>query len=243
MNLGELINIKTLEDINDNFNIAEKHTRYTTEIKLFSCIQQGDIDKLISEIKNINMLIVAGKLSDSNIMQYKYLAVSAITLATRYAIQGGLNEKTAYDFSDRVIMTVDSFNSKDKILNLLANEIIKLTNMVNASKLSPAQSPHVRKCICYINENIEKKITVSALSETCGISPDYLSQIFKEEIGEKLSAYIMKRKLESAKEMLLQNKSNAEICKALRFSSVSHFITAFKKHCNMTPSEWVNLTK
>lgn len=243
MNLGELINIKTLENISDNFNIAEKHTRYTTEIKLFSCIQQGDIDKLISEIKNINMLIVAGKLSDSNIMQYKYLAVSAITLATRYAIQGGLNEKTAYDFSDRVIMTVDSFNSKDKILNLLANEIIKLTNMVNASKLSPAQSPHVRKCICYINENIEKKITVSALSETCGISPDYLSQIFKEEIGENLSTYIMKRKLESAKEMLLQNKSNAEICKALRFSSVSHFITAFKKHCNMTPSEWVNLTK
>lgn len=243
MNLGELINIKTLENISDNFNIAEKHTRYTTEIKLFSCIQQGDIDKLISEIKNINMLIVAGKLSDSNIMQYKYLAVSAITLATRYAIQGGLNEKTAYDFSDRVIMTVDSFNSKDKILNLLANEIIKLTNMVNASKLSPAQSPHVRKCICYINENIEKKITVSALSEICGISPDYLSQIFKEEIGENLSTYIMKRKLESAKEMLLQNKSNAEICKALRFSSVSHFITAFKKHCNMTPSEWVNLTK
>lgn len=243
MNLGELINIKTLENISDNFNIAEKHTRYTTEIKLFSCIQQGDIDKLISEIKNINMLIVAGKLSDSNIMQYKYLAVSAITLATRYAIQGGLNEKTAYDFSDRVIMTVDSFNSKDKILNLLANEIIKLTNMVNASKLSPAQSPHVRKCICYINENIEKKITVSALSEICGISPDYLSQIFKEEIGEKLSAYIMKRRLESAKEMLLQNKSNAEICKALSFSSVSHFITAFKKHCNMTPSEWVNLTK
>lgn len=243
MNLGELINIKTLEDINDNFNISEKHTRYTTEIKLFSCIQQGNIDKLISEIKNINMLIVAGKLSDSNIMQYKYLAVSAITLATRYAIQGGLNEKTSYDFSDRVIMTVDSFNSKDKILNLLANEIIKLTNMVNASKLSPTQSPHVRKCICYINENIEKKITVSALSEICGISPDYLSQIFKEEIGEKLSAYIMKRKLESAKEMLLQNKSNAEICKALSFSSVSHFITAFKKHCNMTPSEWVNLTK
>lgn len=243
MNLGELINIKTLENISDNFNIAEKHTRYTTEIKLFSCIQQGDIDKLISEIKNINMLIVAGKLSDSNIMQYKYLAVSAITLATRYAIQGGLNEKTAYDFSDRVIMTVDSFNSKDKILNLLANEIIKLTNMVNASKLSPAQSPHVRKCICYINENIEKKITVSALSEICGISPDYLSQIFKEEIGENLSTYIMKRKLESAKEMLLQNKSNAEICKTLRFSSVSHFITAFKKHCNMTPSEWVNLTK
>lgn len=243
MNLGELINIKTLENESDIFNITEKHTRYTTELKLFSCVQQGNAKKLIAEISNIQHSIVTGKLSENNIMQYKYLAVSTITLATRYAIQGGLNEKTAYDFSDRVIMTVDGFNSKDKILNFLANEIIKLTDMVSASKLSPAQSPHVRKCICYINENTDKKLTVSHLSEICNISPDYLSQIFKEEMGENLSTYIIKRKLETAKEMLLQNKSNAEICKALSFSSVSHFITAFKKHYNMTPTEWITLNK
>lgn len=243
MNFGELINIKTLENGCGDFDITEKHTRYTTELRLFSCIQQGDINRLLSEIKNINMLIVAGKLSDSDITQYKYLTVSSVTLATRYAIQGGLNEKTAYDFSDRVIMTVDSLNSKEDILNFLAKSIIELTEKVNASKLNPIQSPHIRKCICYINENIGEKITVSTLSEICNISPDYLSQIFKEEIGENLSAYIMKRKLEMSKEMLLTGKSNAEICKLFSFSSVSHFITAFKKYYGMTPSEWIILNK
>lgn len=241
MKLGELINIKTIEKDNPDFN--ERHTRYTTEIKLFSCVQQGNIEKLISEISNIEQSVVTGKLSNDDITQYKYLTVSTITLATRYAIQGGLNEKTAYDFSDNVIMTVDSLTSKDEVMNFLASKIIKLTNMVKESKLSPSQSPYVRKCICYINDNIDKKITVSSLSEICNISPDYLSQVFKDEMGENLSTYITKRKLETAKDMLTKGKSNNEICRYLGFSSVSHFITAFKKHYNMTPTEYLNLTK
>lgn len=243
MDIGELINIKTLEDEADICNQNERHTRYTTEIKIFSCVQQGDINKLIKELKNISALVVTGKLSNDSVMQYKYLAVSTITLATRYAIQGGLNEKEAYDFSDRVIMLVDGMSSKTKIISLLAKEIINLTNMVNKSKLKPSQSPHVRKCICYINENIGEKITVSMLSEFCNISPDYLSQIFKEEMGENLSTYITRRKLETAKDMIVQGKSNNEICETLGFSSVSHFITAFKRNYNMTPTEYFNLTK
>lgn len=243
MDIGELINIKTLEEESDVFDKNEKRTRYTTEIKIFSCVQQGDINKLIKELKNISALVVTGKLSNDSIMQYRYLAVSTITLATRYAIQGGLNEKEAYDFSDRVIMCVDGMNSRIKILNLLAKEIVNLTNMVNKSKLKPSQLPHIRKCICYINENLNEKLTVSMLSEICNISPDYLSQIFKEEMGENLSAYITRRKLETAKDMIVQGKSNQEICNALGFSSVSHFITAFKRNYNMTPTEYYNLSR
>ena len=242
MDIGELINIKTLEQ-SDSFDKNEKHTRYTTEIKIFSCVQKGDINKLIKELKNISALVVTGKLSNDSVMQYRYLAVSTITLATRYAIQGGLNEKEAYDFSDRVIMSVDSMNSRIKILNLLAKEIYNLTNMVNKSKLKPSQSPHIRKCICYINENMNEKLTVFKLSEICNISPDYLSQIFKEEMGENLSAYITRRKLETAKDMIVQGKSNQEICEALGFSSVSHFITAFKRNYHMTPTEYYNLSR
>lgn len=81
------------------------------------------------------------------------------------------------------------------------------------------------------------------LSEICNISSDYLSQIFKEEMGENLSSYITRRKLETAKDMIVQGKSNQEICEALGFSSVSHFITAFKRNYHMTPTEYFNLSK
>lgn len=236
MDLGKLITIKTVSD-----DIPQ--TRYNTELKIFSCVQLGDLDRLIAEIAKINSTVVVGNISENPVMQYKYLAVSAVTLATRYAIQGGLNEKTAYDYSDKSIMKIDSTNSVGEILNFLANDIITLTKMVRESKIKPKQSPHIKKCVIYINENIGKKITVRTLAENCGISPDYLSQIFKEEMGDNLSSYILTRKLEYSKELIAKGKSNKEICNLLKFSSPSYFVTVFKRKYSMTPSEYKSMLK
>ena len=236
MDIGKLITIKTVSD-------DSPQTRYNTELKIFSCVQLGDLDQLMAEIAKVNATIVAGNISDNPVTQYKYLAVSAITLATRYAIQGGLNEKTAYDYSDKAIMKTDSLTSAHEILNSLAYDIITLTNMVSENKLKPKQSPHIKKCVIYINDNIRQKITVKTLAEICGISPDYLSQIFKKEMGDNLSSYILTRKLEHSKELIAKGKSNREICETLNFSSPSYFVTAFKRKYHKTPSEYKLMLK
>lgn len=236
MNINELLTIKT---VNEN----EPQTRYTTELKLFSCVQQGDISKLIEEMGKIKATIVAGIMSSDSVMQYKYMAVSTITLAARYAIQGGLNEKFAYDFSDKFIMTVDSMTSSDEIINFLAGEIVKLTNMVKDSKQNPKQTPYVKKCISYINNNLNKRLSVNELANICGVSASHLSQIFKNEMGESVSVYIAKQKCEKAKTLIKQGMENKNIALILGYSSASHFTTAFKKLTNMTPSEYYKFTK
>lgn len=238
MNIGELVTVKTMGK-----NTLEKHTPYSAEIRLFSCVQQGDIDSLLMQIKNLDSLIVMGKMSDNELMQHKYMAVSTITLATRYAIQGGLNESKAYDFSDRVIEKIDSLTDKNEVLMCLGIEILKLTQDVKKNKKQPEFSPHIRNCIKYINENLCKKISVSAVADHCGISADYLSQIFKREIGENLSSYILRQKLEKAKNLLLNGVSSKEICIEVGFSSQAYFITLFKRYYNMTPSDYAKLSK
>ncbi len=241
MKLGELITIKSVKS-NAPFT-SEKHTPYSAEIRLFSCVQRGDIEALRAEFEGLSSLVVAGIMSNDETKQYKYLAVSAITLATRYAIQGGLGEKEAYDFSDRVIMLIDEKNCPEEIIFTLATEIASLTEKVKDSRKHMTGSPHISKCKRYINENISEKITVKELARECGISPDYLSQIFKQETGENLSTYITRRKLESAKAMISENISGKEIAKCLAFSSESHFITLFKKHYQMTPTEFAAMLK
>ncbi len=238
MNIGELVTVKTIEK-----NTLEKHTPYSAEIRLFSCVQQGDIDSLLIQIKNLDSLIVMGKMSDDDLMQHKYMAVSAITLATRYAIQGGLNETKAYEFSDRVIRTIDSLTDKNKIFMCLGIEIIRLTGDVKKNKKQPEFSPHIRNCIKYVNENLCEKISVSDVAGHCGISADYLSQIFKREIGENLGSYIVRQKLEKAKSLFLEGLSSKEICAVLGFSSQAYFVTLFKRYYKMTPSEYVKLAK
>ncbi len=236
MNIGELISIKKASD-------EVPQTRYNTELKIFTCVQLGDLERLMAEIGKVNATIVAGNISDNPVTQFKYLAVSAITLATRYAIQGGLSEKVAYDFSDKSIAKVDQMNSADDILASLAYDIVTLTKMVSENRLKPKQSPHIKKCVSYINEHIEDKLTVKSLAEICGITPDYLSQIFRREMGDNLSSYILTRKLEYSKELIATGMSNKEICETLKFSSPSYFVTAFKNKYQMTPSEYKTMLK
>ena len=77
------------------------HTPYKDEIRLFSCIKQGNLKKLIFEMTQLGIQnITVGQMSDDELKQQKYMAVSFITLATRYAIQGGMNENNAYSFSE-----------------------------------------------------------------------------------------------------------------------------------------------
>lgn len=240
MNLGELVTVKTIERKN---TLGEKPTPYNAEIRLLSCVQLGDIESLITQLKNLDSLIVMGRMSDDELTQHKYIAVSIITLATRYAIQGGLNENKAYKFSDRVIRTIDKFTDKNEILMCVGLEIEKLTQAVKKNKQQPEFSPHIRNCIKYINENLSEKISVTSAADYCGISADYLSQIFKKEIGENLSAYILRQKLEKAKTLLLKGMTSKEICIEVGFSSQAYFVTVFKRFYNMTPSEYMKITR
>lgn len=244
MNLNELFSIKIIptdisESIYKQRETQNFHTPYKDEIRLLSCIQQGNREKLLEELKN-NMPdgIFVGQMSENDIRQSKYMAVSTITLATRYAIQGGLDENEAYKFSDNFIRELDSLDSVQAVNIHIARKIWELTESVAENAARFGYSPHIRKCMMYINKNLNKKITVNELAEECKLSNDYLSHIFKKEVGESISSYILGQKLEAAKAMIFDGTDSGTICYTLGFSSQSYFISSFKKRFGITPGEY-----
>jgi hypothetical protein len=97
------------------------HTPYRDEVRLFSCLQRGDLKKLIYELGQIGIQnITVGQMSENDLQQQKYMAVSFITLATRYAIQGGLGESNAYAYSDDFIRRIDAATTKRTSLHAVA---------------------------------------------------------------------------------------------------------------------------
>ena len=71
------------------------------------------------------------------------------------------------------------------------------------------------------------------------MSRSRLSTRFKEETGENLSDYIMREKVEEAKQLLTYtDKSIAAISAYLAFSSQSHFTRQFKNITGRTPGEY-----
>lgn len=249
MNYDELMSIKVIPK-----DIAKSqskllvnnlyHTPYRDEIRLFSCIKQGDLKKLIFEMKKLGIQnITVGQMSEDELKQQKYMAVSFITLATRYAIMGGLSENIAYTYSDEFICNVDKANSKMKVNSLIVDAAIELTNKVSNHQKNLNYSPHIRKCVAYINKNLSEKITVNSVAQYCNISSDYLSHLFKEEMGVNLSSYITHQKLELSQTLLFEGYDSEKICYMLGFSSQSHFISLFKKEYGITPREYIAITK
>lgn len=220
---------------------AITHTAFETEIMFYSCIKNGESEKAE---KMMNLLlsqsVITGRLSDDPLRQMKYWAVCCITLATRYAISGGLDETTAYNYSDEVIYKIDNMKTPEEILLFLKSTCISLTDLVAKSKENAHYPSTIRKCIHFINANLHEKLTLETLSKVCGVSPDYLSALFKKTTGQTVTSYIKEKRLEAAKQMLQKKYATSEVAYYLGFCSESYFIKCFKEQYGITPKKYLS---
>lgn len=217
------------------------HTSYKHEKEFLSAISKGsrtDVKKFIA--KMITEGVTIGRMSDDNIRQMKYWAVSVITLITRAAISGGLDETTAYNFSDNCIFSIDKMTAIEDIIEYIIEKCIVLTNMVAESRENSVYPHSVKLCLHYINTHLHERLDVDTLANECSLSPDYLSFLFKKNIGINLSRYIRTQRLQASKEMLKENYSVSDTAYYLGFCSESYFIKCFKQEYGITPRAFKN---
>lgn len=108
-----------------------------------------------------------------------------------------------------------------------------ISNKIISSKITERD---LEKITVYINNNIEKVITVEELAEICNYSKFYFLKEFNKFTGITPYQYILKIKLEKSRE-LLQNKNMqiVDVAYMLGFSDQSHFSNSFKKYFGYPP--------
>lgn len=89
------------------------------------------------------------------------------------------------------------------------------------------------------SKRIDRKFNWSViLSEAMHYEYNYLSNLFSAVEGITLEQYIIRQKIERAKELLFYDELNlSEIADRLGYSSVAHLSGQFKKITGLTPSE------
>jgi AraC-like DNA-binding protein len=85
-------------------------------------------------------------------------------------------------------------------------------------------------------------LTIQKLAEKLSVPPNHLSQTINEKLGQTFSDFINSYRVEEAKRRLLDPASKhlsiLGIAEEVGFNSKSSFNAVFKKHTNMTPSEF-----
>ena len=102
------------------------------------------------------------------------------------------------------------------------------------SKIQPVTVRRVRE---FIDANLSQNLSVTELATEVGLSARQLCRSFKLSLGVPVHQYVMRRRIERAKE-LLRHMDATEVAMATGFSSSSHLSTLFKKVTGITPSAY-----
>ncbi|MDD6572202.1 MAG: response regulator [Thermoflexaceae bacterium] len=93
----------------------------------------------------------------------------------------------------------------------------------------------------YINEHITEKLTLNETASRFGITPNYLSQLFKKYNDIGFNEYITVSKINEAKKLLSEGCMKIyEISEALGFESSFYFSKVFKKYEGISPKDYIN---
>lgn len=217
-----------------------RHHRYVEEMKQYELMKAGDTAAIAESVRLWNSG-THGHVSDDPLRNAKYLFVTSVALATRFAIEGGMDEEDAYNAADLYIQDVDRCSSVEQVASMHTDMMSFFTwAMADISQTAPhVESKPVVDCLDYIHYHLHERITVPMLAEHVNLNPTYLSELFVKEMGEPISRYITGKRMEAAENMLrYSNYSIADIADILAYRSQSHFTTVFKAQTGMTPGEY-----
>lgn len=136
---------------------------------------------------------------------------------------------------DRAIMLLSllnklSISQHDNLLTHHAHQQVRLKAFAKTQDI-----------LSFINQNFNKKLTVSEVAENFYMSTSHFSRFFQSQTNTTFSQHITNLRIEKACHMLLHTELPiTQISQEIGFDSISSFNRAFSKQVNLTPSKYRN---
>jgi AraC-like DNA-binding protein len=95
----------------------------------------------------------------------------------------------------------------------------------------------VRQTMDIVSDEIDRELSLHAVADRLHLNSSYLSRRFKREIGLSFSDYVLEKKMELAKELLLTGLTVSTAAERIGFKDASYFTRVFRKYWGVTPGE------
>jgi len=95
------------------------------------------------------------------------------------------------------------------------------------------------KAIIYVEENLDKKLTLTAVAKKAYFSPFHFHRLFKAVTNETLHNFINRKRIEKAASYLMHQKEKTitEVSEMVGYTSLSSFSKSFKKFYGISPEK------
>ena len=215
------VNINILADAKNGVEAIEQARLYQPDIILM----------------DIRMPEISGLEAQKRIM--KFLPNIKTIILTAYSEFEYAQEAIKYGVSDFLLKPVRPEDLKDAIDSILLS-LKKDTPAISKNKKNHSNETSILKNILYfIDQHFCSEIKLNAVAEFAHLNPQYFSRYFKKEMGLTFTNYVMKLRIEKAKQLLNDTDYPIyRIATELGFSDPSYFNKVFLKYVKQPPYKY-----
>jgi AraC-like DNA-binding protein len=240
---------KIIEELKIQYGENSEKPPYPIEKEksLMAALRKGDITetrKILNEL--LAMVIFSnqdGKSAEARQANFRYIQLRITELAvliSRVEFGPARNDNTFMETNNHNLKLVLEAKTIEELTDIIHIIIDRVSSTMSSFRGVP-HAAALRRAENFILENFTRKISLKEIADVAGLSPPYFSTIFKEEMGENLSKYLNRLRVEKASSLLLEtDMSLSEIAACCCFEDQSWFSKIFKAYTGISPGKFRN---
>ncbi|MCL2809165.1 MAG: AraC family transcriptional regulator [Treponema sp.] len=162
----------------------------------------------------------------------------AVLLSRAVADPKNIMDNTSLETTNRCLKKIEDSSSLEEIIDFLSGITERMSGMI-FSFHGVRHYSALRKAERYIWMHYTRKLSLKEIATASGLSAPYFSTVFKEEMGENLSNYLNRLRVEKAASLLVSTSLPiSEIAVTCGFEDQSWFSKIFRNNTGFTPGKY-----
>ncbi|MBD5459744.1 MAG: helix-turn-helix domain-containing protein [Lachnospiraceae bacterium] len=209
---------------------------FDMEKNLLQSLSHYDPRQTLLCLKNLLASLLTG--SGGNLKWIKARLSELLVMISRTAIENGAPEGNAMLLLRRYRKASPSLDSFDSLsawtVKLIGDFMEEYTRCAGTGHTAA-----INKCLQYLDVNYSRQISLESAAQQIGLTPAYLSRIFKKETGCSFNQYLNRIRITKARDLLRYSRmSLSDIAMHTGYNDQSYFTKVFQRITGMSPGNY-----
>jgi AraC-like DNA-binding protein/ligand-binding sensor protein len=203
---------------------------------LIAALRKGDHDTAQTTLEELLGILFFSNPDNFKFMQFR--AIELVVLFSRAAVSMGSAEDVLLETSNLYLKRIQDAANAEELVDVLHLAVERMTGQIFSFR-GVRHASALRKAERYILENYTRKLSLQEVADKSGLSAPYFSTVFKEEMGENLSSYLNRLRVDRASALLADTDlSLSDIAGSCGFEDQSWFSKIYKNYTGMSPGKY-----
>ncbi len=200
------------------------------------CLLRGNKQDYLAILKQLQEICQIGHSMHnlSCVRIYQAAALDLLNYIDSNQLQEELSTRTAIYplyYTNNFTNWIQAF----QYLQTCAGHVFRLIEARGASR----NNSTIEKIQKHIQSHIGEQLNLAGIAAAVNYNETYVSRLFRQHTGMKISDYILQERLSKAKQLLSSSDQNINtIAECCGFDSIHYFSYTFKKNVGMSPSDY-----